>query len=304
MLEYDETLEVIQPSTGTPKVDDTFAETVFLRVLNNKVSDRCVVETSDHVAVTLSYSMRVSFDGESSRWFNVENYVKFLCDHVRSVLKGTAKKHAIEAFYARSVEVIRDAILGQPEARAGMIFAENGMHVTDVEVLDVTIDDEGIATLLGDAQHEAVEANIAALRASRGLELTEKREAIPARRGRSTRGDDAPALRARGRGDERSSARGARGDPGRARSGRCAEAGSARTQRDHGCRSRLRARTKARCSGARHRDSIGAPDPRACRVARRGRRRGAAVRRGAGRIQRGAARTVETTRCSPRSPRR
>ena len=87
--------------------------------------------------MTLAYSMRVSFDGEPTRWFEVENYVKFLCDHVRSVLKGSAKKHTIEAFYARSVEIIRDAILGTAEPRAGMVFDENGMRVTDVEVLDV-----------------------------------------------------------------------------------------------------------------------------------------------------------------------
>ncbi len=37
-----------------------------------------------------------------------------------------------------------------------MVFAENGMHGTDVEILDVTIDDEDIAALLSDAQHEAV----------------------------------------------------------------------------------------------------------------------------------------------------
>jgi len=49
-----------------------------------------------------------------------------------------------------------------------MRFAENGMHVTDVEVLEVCIEDEGIASLLGDAQHEAVQANIALLRARRG----------------------------------------------------------------------------------------------------------------------------------------
>ena len=177
LLEYDETLEVIQLSTGTPKTTDRLVETVFLRVLNNKVSDRCVVETSDHVSVTLGYSLRTSFDGEPARWFEVENYVKLLCDHVRSILKGAAKKHAIEGFYAHSVDIIRAAILGS-EPRAGMVFAENGMHVTDVEVLDVTIDDADIATLLGDAQHEAVEANIEALRATRGLELVEKRQAI------------------------------------------------------------------------------------------------------------------------------
>jgi major vault protein len=181
LLEYDETFEVIQLSTGTPKTSDRLVETVFLRVLNNKVSDRCIVETADHVKVTLGYSMRVNFTGEPARWFEVENYVKFLCDHVRSVLKGSAKKHTIEGFYAQSVDLVRDAILGKPNAeakRAGMVFAENGMHVTDVEILDVTIDDEDIAALLSDAQHEAVQANITVLRAQRGLELTAKREAI------------------------------------------------------------------------------------------------------------------------------
>jgi major vault protein len=59
-----------------------------------------------------------------------------------------------------------------------MRFAENGMHVTDVEILEVRIDDEGIADLLGDAQHEAVQSNIALLRARRGLEMTEKQEEI------------------------------------------------------------------------------------------------------------------------------
>nr|MBA3456217.1 hypothetical protein [Deltaproteobacteria bacterium] len=159
LLEYDETLEVIQLSTGTPKATERLVQTVFLRVLNNKVSDRCVVETADHVQVTLAYAMRVNFVGEPARWFEVENYVKFLCDHVRSVLKGSAKKHTIEAFYAQSVDLIRDAILGRGEPRPGMLFPENGMHVTDVEIIGVTIDDEGIAELLGDAQHEAVESN-------------------------------------------------------------------------------------------------------------------------------------------------
>jgi major vault protein len=194
LFEYDETLEVIQLSTGKPKATDRLIETVFLRVLNNKVGDICVVETSDHVSVTAEYSMRVNFEGEPLRWFEVENYVKFLCDHVRSVLKGAIKKHSIETFYAQSVELIRDTILGKADdkgGRPGMKFSENGMRVTDVELLDVTIDDEGIATLLGTAQHEAVQANIAVLRARRGLDMTEKQEVI-------TRGEaDARAATAR-----------------------------------------------------------------------------------------------------------
>jgi len=127
-------------------------------VLNNKVSDICEVETSDHVRVKLEYSMRVNFIGEPNKWFEVENYVKFLCDHVRSVLKGAVKKHSVETFYAGSVDILRDVLLGRASddkaPRPGMRFEENGMHVTDVEVLGVLIDDAKISALLNQAQHE------------------------------------------------------------------------------------------------------------------------------------------------------
>jgi major vault protein len=181
LLQYDETLEVIELSTGRPKSDDRLIRTVYLRVLNNKVSDICEVETLDHVRVTLEYSMRVNFEADHNRWFEVENYVKFLCDHVRSVLKGQIKKHTIEHFYANSVDLVRDIILGKSDdkgGRTGMKFVENGMRISDVEVLAVVIGDDGIAQLLHQAQHEAVESNITILRAQRALEMTKKQEVI------------------------------------------------------------------------------------------------------------------------------
>lgn len=182
LLEYDETLEVMELSTGKPKSSDKLMQTVYLRVLNNKVGDICEVETSDHVRVKLEYSLRVSFTGEATRWFEVENYVKFLCDHVRSVLKGAIKRHSIESFYARAVDIVRDVILGRAAEvdgeRPGMTFAEDGMHVTDVEVLTVHIDDAHIAGLLDQAQHEAVESNITLLRQNRGLDMLRRTEEI------------------------------------------------------------------------------------------------------------------------------
>jgi major vault protein len=183
LLQYDETLEIVELSTGKPKSTEKLLRTCFLRVLNNKVSDICEVETSDHVRVKLEYSMRVNFIGEPNKWFEVENYVKFLCDHVRSVLKGAIKKHSVETFYAASVDILREVILGKAPgddkaARAGMRFDENGMHVTDVEVLGVLIDDAKISALLNQAQHEAVESNITLLRAHRGLDVTRKQEDI------------------------------------------------------------------------------------------------------------------------------
>jgi major vault protein len=185
LLAYDESLEVVQLSTGQPKSDDNTIQTVFLRVLNNKVSDVCEVETLDHVRVRLRYALRVNFTGDPQRWFEVENYVKFLCDHVRSVLKGFVRKQSVESFSTSAIDLVRDCVLQKPvdagngkAERPGMRFAENGMHVTDIEVLDVEIDDDRIEALLKQAQHEAVEANITLLRAARTLEVTRKKEEL------------------------------------------------------------------------------------------------------------------------------
>ena len=180
-LAYDETLEILELSTGKPKSADKTIRTAYLRVLNNIVSDICEVETSDHVRVRLTYSMRVNFTGDPMKWFEVENYVKLLCDHVRSKLKGAVKHATVEAFYGDAVEIMRDVILGKAEGeapRSGMRFTENGIHVTDVEVLGVDIDDPRISALLVQAQHEAVEGNITLLRARRNLESLQKSEEI------------------------------------------------------------------------------------------------------------------------------
>jgi len=181
LLEYDETLETLQLSTGTPKRSEARIETAYLRTLNNRVSDRCTVETSDHVAVTLDYALRVGFEGDPQRWFEVEDYVQLLCDHVRSLLRAALKRRSIDEVYAGVVELVRDAVLGAAVdggARPGLAFRENGMRIADVEILGVAIGDDEIATLLADAQRRSVEDGIALVRARRGLELVREREQI------------------------------------------------------------------------------------------------------------------------------
>jgi major vault protein len=182
-LEYDEALEVLQLSTGTPKRADQRLETVYLRTLNNRVSDACTLETADHVAIHLGYALRVSFEGERERWFEVEDYVQLLCDHVRSILRAAIKRRPIDEVYAGVVDLVRDAVLGAAGeggdgGRPGLRFAENGMRVTDVEVLDVTIGDDAIGELLVGAQRQAVQDGIALVRARRGLDLTRQRQQI------------------------------------------------------------------------------------------------------------------------------
>jgi len=181
LLEYDENLQVLELSTGTPKSDENLLKTVYLRTLNNKVTDQVEAETLDLVRVHLQLSYRVNFEGDAARWFEVENYVKFLTDHLRSLIRHAVKRHGIEHFYANSVAILRDIILGvlgEDGKRPGRRFDENGMRIYDVEVLEVAIGDDTIASLLVKAQHAAVQQTLQLAAEQRRLEATRQAESI------------------------------------------------------------------------------------------------------------------------------
>ena len=165
MLDYDESMEPMFLSTGKPKDDANPLRTAYLRVYGNKVSDIVTAVTADLVTVTVTVSYRVNFEGEKpDKWFHIENYVKFLCDHTRSVIKAVIKKYPISQLNASITEIIRDAILGRkPEGdgrRTGMRFEENEMRVYDVEVLDFIIGDDEIEELLNANQKQMIQREL------------------------------------------------------------------------------------------------------------------------------------------------
>lgn len=179
LLEYDENLASMELSTGTPKDDKEKISTVYLRVLNNRVSDKVVVETGDLCKVMLTLSYRVNFEGDDhERWFAVENYVKFLTDHLRSLIRNVGRQHGVEKFYKDAINIVRDAVLGtqQEGRRSGRPFNENGMRVYDVEVLDVKIENAEIDLMLISAQHKAFEAALRVAEAERELLNTKRAE--------------------------------------------------------------------------------------------------------------------------------
>lgn len=180
LLEYDEVLEKLDLSTGTPKNDAHLISTVYLRVLHNKVSDVVEAETRDLCPVRVHLSYRVNFEGDPDKWFNVENYVKFLTDHMRSLLRNAIRQRGIEEFYANAINIVRDTILGVAEGgkRPGRVFEENGMRIYDVEVLGVAIEDETIATLLVGAQHTAVQQALELAAEERNLLAIQEKETI------------------------------------------------------------------------------------------------------------------------------
>jgi major vault protein len=180
LLDYDETLEPLSLSTGTPKTSDNPIETVYLRAKNNIVSDVIAVETKDMCPVHIKLSYRVDFDGEKkAKWFDVENYVKFLCDHARSRLKNAIQAISIRDFYGNAINIIRDIILGvkvENGERKGLCFDENSMKVYDVEVHKVQLADQSLAAKLDararKALIDALEIEEAKARVLRTEELT------------------------------------------------------------------------------------------------------------------------------------
>jgi hypothetical protein len=164
ILDYDEDLEVLTLSTGRPKRDDELLSTCFLQIQGNRVSDRVTVKTADHVELEVEVSYRVSFMEQPEHWFNVKNYVGLMCEHLGSILRAAARAVSIDEFHARSTEVLRSAVLGpriEGSEREGRHFAENGMWVYDVEVLDVEIMDDEVGEMLCAAQRVAITSDIA-----------------------------------------------------------------------------------------------------------------------------------------------
>lgn len=169
LLDYDQTLEELQLSTGNPKTTDKVEHTVFLRYENNKVSDIISVETKDFVECSVKVSYCVDFDpAYMDSWFSVDNYVKYLCDRIRSLLKREVKKHTIEDFYQNYSDIVRNIAIGYSEdttsekasnKHEGRFFRENGMFVKDCEVLSLTVESE-IAEILERHQRDMVEKSL------------------------------------------------------------------------------------------------------------------------------------------------
>lgn len=185
LLEYDETLQAVTLSTGKPKTTDDPITTVYLQVKNNQISDIISAETKDHVNVHFKVSLRGDFTGDPLKWFEVDNYVKLVCDHVRSVVKGVVRQFTVEQLYADPTATLRDAILGVKtkrddgtESRPGMLFKENGFNVNEVELLSFTVGDDRIAKMLDNTQHQVVESNISLQLAEKKLSIEKRQEEI------------------------------------------------------------------------------------------------------------------------------
>lgn len=175
LLDYDETVEALSLSGGTPKGSKPSIRTAFLQIENNKVTDIINAQTADYVPVQIKLNYCVHFLEEyKNSWFTINNYVKYLCDSMRSLVKREVKKYSIQEFYTDSTEIIRNLILDvdNPEKKFddGRFFEKNGMVISDVDILDVFVE-EKVAKILDKHQLELIQKGIELADATAHLEV-------------------------------------------------------------------------------------------------------------------------------------
>lgn len=180
LLDYDQIFEELQMSTGKPKTTDNLIKTVFLRHENNKVSDLVNVETKDFVRCEIKVSYCVDFLKEHmDKWFNVENYIKYMCDRIRSEMKRVAKQYTIEEFYQNYSEIMRAVAVDAGcetdgnNGKKGRFFPENGMLVHDCEVLSIRVEKE-IENMLTAHQQEMIAQSLKLSDAEKRVAVAEK----------------------------------------------------------------------------------------------------------------------------------
>ena len=174
LFDYDETVEAITVTHG-----DKEEVTAFLKTENNKVSDIINAQTADFVDVQIKLSYYVDFlEDYKDSWFTVNNYAKYLCDNMRSLIKREIRTYNIKDFYADSTEIIRNIVLdintdAETEAADkpfGRLFRTNGMLVNDVDIIGIGIEKD-IAMILEKHQNELIQKSVELADAAARMEV-------------------------------------------------------------------------------------------------------------------------------------
>lgn len=181
LLEYDERPMMLELSTGTPKTDEKRLKTGFLRVVNNTVSDKVRVESADSFAAEITLRYQINFIGDSPEtWFAVENYVQFLAERTRSMIRREAKKYSIRDIRDNAIDIVRNLILGESVegvGRPGRVFHENNMMVFDLDVETPAIQGD-IDRLLRESEQNMLRQSLELVTSERDLAHRTRMEEI------------------------------------------------------------------------------------------------------------------------------
>ena len=149
MLEYDETLEVINN------------DTVYLRIENDMIYDSMIAQTKDFVNIKINLFYNLNFDQTfKNKWFSIDGYIDYLKNTQRSIIKKAIKKINIEELYNNSIDIISEAVL-RNDAKTNKPFTfQNGMYISDVEIINVDITDKNVKDMIDKHQSNIIEKTL------------------------------------------------------------------------------------------------------------------------------------------------
>ncbi len=169
LLKYHETLVPFRVTSGRPKNEGgaSTESCVYLQVRANRISDEIAVETRDFVKMRVHLSYRVNFDPKhQERWFDVENYVRLLCEDMASRIRLAFKEVTLSKIQESGYGRLRDTVLGEEQEgnRPGYMFEENGAQIYNVEISGIEVEEPRIQQQIASSQ-----ANVVALEIQRSF---------------------------------------------------------------------------------------------------------------------------------------
>ncbi len=154
LLDYDETLQILNLSTGAPKNRKNKIPVVYLQVKNNKIHDIVRVRTKDDSEILLDLTYTLNFlEDYKDKWFAVEDYVDLVCSYYRLQLKSVIQTIDVKDFYNNSASTLGDILLG--EAGCAM-FEDIGACVNSFDIRGIRYESD-IEDMIEDFNHRRIE---------------------------------------------------------------------------------------------------------------------------------------------------
>lgn len=164
MLEPDEQFTLITLSDGAPKVENAI-KTLSLGLGPDSMSDKLVIETSDHarLSLQLAYKWFFKYDPKNEdhkmELFSVKDFIGDSCKSIASRVRGVVSGVTFEDFHHNSTQKIREAVFGKlpnGDVKEELNFKENRLCVTGVDIQNVEVTDEKTRELLSKSINLAI----------------------------------------------------------------------------------------------------------------------------------------------------
>ena len=173
-------------SGGTPKQPGVI-HTLKLKLSPTSTSDLIVVETADHISLSVNLAYNWHFDYSSlsddglKKLFCIPDFVGRLCRTLACLIRSAVVQHTFSDFHKHFSKIIQDSVFSQNAetcSKNEFVFTENNLIVTSIDVQSMEPLDTTVAEALEASIHNSIQITARSQEASAKYEadLLEQRE--------------------------------------------------------------------------------------------------------------------------------